>query len=302
MIGILNTRMCFAACAVLWLGSVTAAHAGEPAASACGATVAAQRSDVPDGCGVLRGRFVYAGTPPDAARPAGGGERSESGEASILSDDAIVVEPTTRGIKNVVIYARSVPRVHPSYNEASTSSGAKVLVELKQHAFDPRILALQLSQSLTVRNRDPVVHVFLMRPPMDTEINVLLSPGSQAEWRFAHKQYLPVVAQCSFHPWMKAYVLVRNDPYFALSDAYGSFEIRDLPAGEEIEFQAWHELGRGPGGTLVARPDWTKGRLRVTIPRDGVVDLGTIEVLPAAFQAEERPHARTVRDAEPLVR
>ena len=39
---------------------------------------------------------------------------------------------------------------------------------------------------------------------------------------------------------MSARLVVRPNPYFAVSDAKGNFEIKDLPAGE-LEFQVWHE-------------------------------------------------------------
>ena len=40
---------------------------------------------------------------------------------------------------------------------------------------------------------------------------------------------------------MKARLLVRPDPYFAVSDKDGNFEIKNLPAGTELEFQVWQE-------------------------------------------------------------
>jgi hypothetical protein len=39
---------------------------------------------------------------------------------------------------------------------------------------------------------------------------------------------------------MTAYVLVRPDPYMAVSDKKGEFEIADIPAGMHT-FRIWHE-------------------------------------------------------------
>jgi uncharacterized protein (DUF2141 family) len=36
---------------------------------------------------------------------------------------------------------------------------------------------------------------------------------------------------CNQHPWMKAVAHVISNPYFAVSDAEGAFEIKGLPAG-----------------------------------------------------------------------
>ena len=36
-------------------------------------------------------------------------------------------------------------------------------------------------------------------------------------------------------------VLVRHNPYAAVTDDDGNFTIKDLPAGKELEFQLWQE-------------------------------------------------------------
>ena len=76
---------------------------------------------------------------------------------------------------------------------------------------------------------------------------------------------------------MKAYMMPRKDTYMAVTKADGSFEIPNLPAGEKVEFQVWHEKAvaswpPSPSG---------RGRFTVTIPKDGVHDLGQIQVSPA---------------------
>jgi hypothetical protein len=80
---------------------------------------------------------------------------------------------------------------------------------------------------------------------------------------------------------MKAYIIARDDSYFAVTKPDGTFEIANLPAGDEIEFQVWHErAGKG----LAAQPDWKGGRFKVTIPADGAADLGQIKVPVSVLQ------------------
>ena len=52
----------------------------------------------------------------------------------------------------------------------------------------------------------------------------------------------------------------------------GKFEIANVPAGEQLEFQVWHESGAAPGqgfvGTTADAPDlkWSnRGRVTVTL-------------------------------------
>jgi hypothetical protein len=98
---------------------------------------------------------------------------------------------------------------------------------------------------------------------------------------------MPTMVTCNIHPWMKAYAVFRKDGYVGVSAADGSFTIPDLPAGETLEFQVWHERSTGPNGALgLAKPDlkWTpKGRFQVKIEADEVKDIGTLEVPAAAL-------------------
>ncbi len=70
---------------------------------------------------------------------------------------------------------------------------------------------------------------------------------------------------CDIHSWMEAYWLVLDNPYFAVTDEKGNFEIKDAPAGDQ-KVVVWAEaLGPGyltsPSGDVVnikASGDTTK--------------------------------------------
>ncbi len=90
---------------------------------------------------------------------------------------------------------------------------------------------------------------------------------------------VPVPVACNYHPWERAYILPRDNPFYALSDATGAFCIAGLPPGK-WEFQAWHERT----GYLTT-PQWPKGRFQVDIG-SGTSDLGTIVLPPAQFDVK----------------
>jgi hypothetical protein len=81
---------------------------------------------------------------------------------------------------------------------------------------------------------------------------------------------------------MKAYAVFRKDGYVAVSSGDGTFEIPDLPAGEPLEFQVWHERATGRSGALeLDQPElkWnSKGRFKITLKENEVRDLGTLEI------------------------
>ena len=54
------------------------------------------------------------------------------------------------------------------------------------------------------------------------------------------REFLPIQVKCDLHNWMLAYWLVLDHPYSAITQADGSFEIQNLPAGTH-KFRVWHE-------------------------------------------------------------
>jgi len=74
----------------------------------------------------------------------------------------------------------------------------------------------------------------------------------------------------------------REDGYVAVSSGTGTFEIPDLPAGEPLEFQVWHERSTGRSGALsLDQPklQWnSKGRFKITLKENEDRDLGTLEI------------------------
>lgn len=254
--------------------------AGGEAASGTDATAAASTGE---GWGDLSGTFVFDGAIPQLGALATQGKDGAVCDVAPIPNQALVVDSATNGIANIFVYARKAPRIHESYGEAPEG---EVVFDQKQCIFLSHVTGVQVGQTLKILNSDPIGHNTNISPPADTGANVLLPGGGSADYKFSRQQDTPVAVQCNIHPWMKSYVLPRKDPYFAVTDAQGKFNIKQLPAGEELEFQLWQESAAGgPKGELVV-PGLTdtKGRFKRTIPADGVLDLETISIPAAAFK------------------
>lgn len=224
------------------------------------------------GWGSLKGRFVLAGDPPPAKNLSTGGKDGAVCDVMPIPDESLVVDPTTKGIRHVVIYARKVSRVHESY---AATADTEVVFDQKNCVFLTHVLPVRTSQPMRIKNSDPIGHNTNLSPPLEAGFNQSIAGGDSAIYQFKRAQNEPVPVACNIHPWMKAYIIPRVDPYLAVSDASGAFELANLPAGEELEFQVWHE--RASGG-LVAKGDWAKGRFKLKLDPDRVVDLGEIAV------------------------
>ena len=110
-------------------------------------------------------------------------------------------------------------------------------------------------------------------PLGDVPANIVMAVGGKATYRFSRNQSSPIPIACNYHPWERAYVLPRDNPYVAISTMDGSFSIAKLPVGP-WQFQAWHERA-----DALNAPQWPKGRFRFTV-RPGTNDLGTIKITP----------------------
>ncbi len=245
------------------------------------AVAASTRAAAGTGWATLTGRFAYEGTPPARKALSTGGKDAAVCDAHPIPDESLIVDAEGKGIKNVVIFARKTSRIHNSY---AASAETDAIFDQKDCVFLSHVLPLRTSQTLVVKNSDPIGHNSNISPPGDVGINPLLPGGGEQRHRFKRPQTSPVTVTCNIHPWMKAFVLPRNDPYFAVTAADGSFTIANLPAGEEIEFQIWHELGKGTQGALEAKKDWAKGRFKLKLTADKTENLGTIAVAPSAFK------------------
>ncbi|MFM8578718.1 MAG: hypothetical protein ACKOCN_07955 [Planctomycetaceae bacterium] len=232
------------------------------------------------GWGSISGRFVFAGVPGDPKQLVVDKDLEVCGKDGLrLFDRSLQVDPSSKSLAGVVVFARKVSRV----KDASPPSEPLVF-DQKQCEFLMPVFAARVGRPIEVKNSDPIGHNTNIS---GSAFNQLIPAGASTTYMPSAEMGLPSMVTCNIHPWMKAYVIFRKDGYVAVSGADGSFSIPDLPAGEKIEFQAWHERSVGAGGALgldVPSLKWTaKGRFQVELQADEQRDLGTLEVSASAI-------------------
>ena len=242
--------------------------------SASGSTPEAAAS-TGTGWGTLKGRFLFAGVP-GAARALAVDKDTEvcSKGGMKLVDRSLIVDPVTKGIANVVVFARKASRV-----KNASPSTTPIVFDQKQCEFLTPVLAARVGQPIDVHNSDPIGHNTNIA---GSSFNQLVPSGQGTVYKPESETGMPTAVTCNIHPWMKAYAVFRKDGYVAVSGADGTFTLADLPAGEIIELQVWHERSNGPNGALgLEQPDlkWTpKGRFQIQLQPDEVKDIGTLDV------------------------
>jgi hypothetical protein len=149
------------------------------------------------------------------------------------------------------------------------------------------VVGVQVGNKIDVKNSDPLGHNTKIDPAKGVPFNQNVPSGQAVVYVPSAEEAFPATVGCSIHPWMRAYLLPRKDKYFAVTTADGAFEIPDLPAGEDLEIQVWHERAAGPQGALVLdKKDlkWTsKGRFTIKLEPNMTTDLA-LEVPASAFK------------------
>jgi hypothetical protein len=137
-------------------------------------------------------------------------------------------------LADVLVYVKSGANgTYPAPTEAVT---------LDQNGcnYNPHIVALQVGQPLKIRNSDDTLHNIHPRPEKNKEFNIgQPRQGMESEKKFDQAE-LKITVGCDVHPWMRSYIHVLANPFFAVTKEDGSFEIKGLPAGE-YEIETVHE-------------------------------------------------------------
>jgi len=210
---------------------------------------------VADG-GSLSGTVKYAGTPPAP------GKIEVSKDPEVCGKDKVKPDLTVGadgGVANVAVVVKAakgkkldVPATNPVFDQ-------------KTCEFHPHVLAFPAGSTIDVTNSDGILHNI-------HTLSTTNPPTNQAQPKFKPKIQLkvekaewPIKVQCDAHGWMSGYWLSMDQPYYAVTDAAGSFKIADLPPGD-YEVEVWQEsLGKKTEKvTIKAKEDtkvaWTVGK------------------------------------------
>jgi hypothetical protein len=106
--------------------------------------------------------------------------------------------------------------------------------------FTPHVTGIRVGQPLIVVNSDEFLHNVHAMAIVNREFNFGLPESRMQETRVFDRPEVMILVKCDIHPWMRAWVGVLDHPYFAVSNAVGSYVIQNVPPGA-YEVEAWHE-------------------------------------------------------------
>jgi len=226
--------------------------------------------------GTLKGKFVLDGKAPAAAKLKITKDQAFCGPFGLTSEDLVVSDDG--GIRDIFIWVRvkrsTKLKIHPDYD---SDADATIRITNKDCRYEPHSLVLRAGQKLELGNDDKVAHNVNLPFTKNQPYNRIIPPsGTDTIKKLSKAERLPVEAKCDIHPWMNGRVLVQTHPYAAVTGEDGSFEIKNLPAGSELEFQVWHVSGYVDTPKVGGKP-WKKGRFKMKVAK-GDNDLGEIKL------------------------
>lgn len=182
----------------------------------------------------VKGIVKFEGTPPKPTRiDMSQDPLCAKGRSSPLTTEDIVVGGDG-GLANVVIYVSDGLTTHDFPIPPHPA-----VLEQKGCQYRPHVLAVQANQTINIVNSDETTHNIHPTPSNNREFNMTQPHDMPLEHTFAREE-VAIPVKCNVHPWMKGYIAVFKDPFFAVTDKTGSFELKDLPPGN-YTISAWQE-------------------------------------------------------------
>jgi len=218
-----------------------------PAAAPATTTAAAPAAEAgaAKGSASIAGKISFAGTAPAAekikvsADPYCQKEHKDGLERK-------VVDVKDGGLKDVFVYVKSgLTGTYPAPTEA---------VELDQQGcmYKPHMVVLQVGQPLKIKNNDETLHNIHPRPAVNSEFNIGQPRKGMESTKTFDKKEVMIPVGCDVHPWMRSYISVLDNPFFAVTDEDGKYEIKGLPPGE-YEIEAVHEKLKSQTGKITVK-------------------------------------------------
>jgi hypothetical protein len=142
------------------------------------------------------------------------------------------------GVQHAVVYLRKISAGKPPDRDK------EYVLNQTDCLFDPYTVVLPAETPLTIVNSDGILHnVRANRLDDNTLIVNIAQPvkGQRTTIRgalFNQSGILAVTCDAG-HPWMSAYIVVVDHPYYTVTDATGGFTIDNIPPGT-YELAVWH--------------------------------------------------------------
>lgn len=206
--------------------------------------------------GSIKGTVLFEGEPPDRAtldRKSDPFCAKQSATAN--ADDVVVTKGKLAGV---------LVRIKNGDAGTYTAPATPAVIDQIGCMYAPHVIGIQAGQKIAVRNSDGTTHNvhgtltgkdLLNKMQAAKAGDVTIDPATA-------KAGDVVELACGVHPWMHAFAVVQDHPFFAVTGTDGVFSITGVPQGT-YTLEAWHptlgsksmqvKIGVGAKGAITAR-------------------------------------------------
>ena len=243
--------------------------------------IAGDSTNSDQGFGSLKGRIVFDGVPPKAETV----NLEKSGlsatdlewfkSAGPIVNQDWVIDPKTKAVQWVYVWLQPIQKndkflVHNSLKIISPEKKF-ITIEQEPTGYAPHCAAIQEGQGIIMKNSGPIAHVFNFSGFANETFNRAMPPKSEIKVEAPKIEKSAITINCPPHPWERMFLRIFDHPYFAVSNADGTFEFNLVPKGP-CRLVVWHEK--------LGFKDGKKGRdgSEVTVEGGAITDLGDIQI------------------------
>lgn len=202
------------------------------------------------GTGTIKGKVTLDGDAPAGAKVKVDPNNKDAAHCMKGDlEDLTWVVGKDKGLGNVIVYLKPPAGSYFKVDTSKKTWEDELVIDQPFCAFKPHVtLAFpeyegkRTGQKLTIKNSAPILHnsrysgSSFKNPAKNYTI-----PAGKSEGPELKADNQPITLSCDAHKWMEAYIWAFDHPFAALTKDDGTFEIKNVPTGVDLEVWAWHE-------------------------------------------------------------
>lgn len=188
----------------------------------------------PATAGAIHAEVRYQGAPPVLKKiEMGSASQCAAAHPEPVTDESVLV--SDGHLANAVVWIKSglehwvfAPPPQP------------LVIDQKGCLYHPHVAAAMVGQPVQFTNGDQDPHNVHGQPRVVSGWNFIISKQGATRTMSFDKSEVGIPLGCDIHPWMRAYLSVLANPYFAVTPSDGSVTLEQVPPGEYV-VGVWHE-------------------------------------------------------------